>query len=138
VSLKIFLLGRSLGGAVTLYIATKEAYSREIAGLVLENTFTNIKDMIASIMPFLAPVSFLQTNYWPSSSRIVLAKQPILFVRCLQDEIVPTRQMEELIRLATNAQFKVEYQIPKGTHNVGWELDPEAYFDQLNEFFQRV
>jgi fermentation-respiration switch protein FrsA (DUF1100 family) len=58
-------------------------------------------------MPFLAPVSFLQKNFWPSSTRIVLVKQPILFIRSMQDEIVPTHQMAELINAAINAKFKM-------------------------------
>jgi fermentation-respiration switch protein FrsA (DUF1100 family) len=94
---------------VTLYISTKDAYSREISGLILENTFTNIKDMISALMPFLTYVSFLQKNYWPSLTRIVLVKQPILFIRSLQDEIVPTAQMVELINNAINSEFKVEH-----------------------------
>ncbi len=49
--------------------------------------------MITAIMPYFTPLTYFQSNYWPSASRIVLAKQPILFVRCLQDEIVPTNQM---------------------------------------------
>lgn len=93
--------------------------------------------MISAVMPFLKPFSFLQKNYWPSATRIVLVKQPILFIRCLQDEIVPTQQMVELINNAVNAKFKVEHQIPKGTHNVAWELNPDAYFDEFNGFFQR-
>jgi fermentation-respiration switch protein FrsA (DUF1100 family) len=76
--------------------------------------------MVNSLFPFLAPFRFLQTNFWPSKTRIVLAKQPILFIRSLQDEIVPTIQMSELIESAVNAEFKSEYQIPGGTHNVAW------------------
>jgi fermentation-respiration switch protein FrsA (DUF1100 family) len=91
--------------------------------------------MITALMPFLSPLTFFQQNHWPSLTRIVLVKQPILFIRSLEDEIVPTQQMADLIKNAVNAQFKVEFQIPRGTHNVGWELDPDAYFDQFNGFF---
>lgn len=33
--IEIYVLGRSLGGAVTLYISTKDGYSNEISGLIL-------------------------------------------------------------------------------------------------------
>jgi pimeloyl-ACP methyl ester carboxylesterase len=41
---KIFLFGRSLGGAVAVHTAT--AFSHAIAGIILENTFTSISDMV--------------------------------------------------------------------------------------------
>jgi fermentation-respiration switch protein FrsA (DUF1100 family) len=44
----------------------------------------------------------------------------MLFVRCLRDEIVPTEQMIELIRLAERAPLKEEHTIKHGTHNVAW------------------
>jgi fermentation-respiration switch protein FrsA (DUF1100 family) len=94
--------------------------------------------MISALMPFLTYVSFLRKNYWPSLTRIVLVKQPILFIRSLQDEIVPTAQMVELINNAINSEFTVEHKIGGGTHNVSWELDPNTYFNQVNGFFERV
>lgn len=45
--------------------------------------------MIGALFPILNPISFLQRNFWPSETRIVLVKQPILFIRSLKDEIVP-------------------------------------------------
>lgn len=65
--------------------------------------------MIHAIFPVLSPFTFLQRNFWPSKDRVVLAKQPILFIRSLRDEIVPTSQMVELINSAINAKFKLEY-----------------------------
>ena len=54
---QILILGRSLGGAVGTYIAAK--YPQHVKGLILENTFTSIPDMVDVIMPYIAPLKFL-------------------------------------------------------------------------------
>ncbi len=38
----IYLLGRSLGGAVAIYSSTIPKFKKVISGLILENTFTSI------------------------------------------------------------------------------------------------
>ncbi|WAR16191.1 ABHDD-like protein [Mya arenaria] len=43
---KIFVFGSSLGGAVSIQLASDPRYSPDIAGLILENTFTSLPDVI--------------------------------------------------------------------------------------------
>jgi len=50
----LYVLGRSLGGAVSIYLATQEHLKNEIKGLILENTFTSIQDMVKRLMPPLS------------------------------------------------------------------------------------
>ena len=89
------MLGRSLGGAVTIFGATHHGQINQIDGLILENTFTSIKDMIGVVFPFLVPFTgILQRNFWPSKDRISQIKQPILFLQSMKDEIVPPSQMQ--------------------------------------------
>ena len=54
--------------------------------------------MIDSVMPFLTLVKFLSINKWDSIGKIAMIKQPILYIRSLKDEIVPTNQMIKLIK----------------------------------------
>ena len=84
-NLSVFVLGRSLGGAVSISITSNPLYSNLIAGLVVENTFTSISDMIDAIMPVFKFVKFLQTNHWTSISRISQITMPILFMKSMQD-----------------------------------------------------
>lgn len=76
--------------------------------------------MISLLFPILAPFSFLQTNFWDSKTRITQVQQPILFIRSLKDELVPTEQMLQLMEFAINAKYKRYHEIPNGTHNMGW------------------
>jgi fermentation-respiration switch protein FrsA (DUF1100 family) len=94
--LDLFLYGRSLGGAVSVYLASHEQFKTKIKGVILENTFTSISDMIDAIMPIFKYLKFLQTNHWRSIERIPKIEKPILFIRSLRDEIVPTGQMVRL------------------------------------------
>ena len=96
---KVFVMGRSLGGAVAIYSMSSRNYN--IAGLILENTFTSIPDMVEVIFP---AVSFLKglvlRNYWPSNKRISKITTPTLFVKAEKDEIVPPIMMDQLYNLA--------------------------------------
>ena len=51
----IFLHGRSLGGAVAAE-AFFDDHADIIDGIILENTFTSISDMVDIMFPFLAPI----------------------------------------------------------------------------------
>lgn len=85
---KIIVYGQSLGGAVSIQLVAKNQES--VIGLILENTFTSIKEMIPSAFP---PAKFLVGlchEYWPSADILPQITQiPILFLSGLKDEIVP-------------------------------------------------
>lgn len=66
----IYILGRSLGGAVTIYVASQDTYKNAIKGLILENTFTSIQDMVKIVLPPLSHLGPLHRNFWPSKDRI--------------------------------------------------------------------
>lgn len=57
---KIFAFGRSLGGAVAVHLAA--SFPKEIKGLIIENSFTSIEDMIDVMFPVLSYFKFLCRN----------------------------------------------------------------------------
>ena len=71
----IFIVGRSLGGAVGSYLAQlneqvsrQNHYDHNFNGIVLENTFTSIDDMVDAIFPFLSFFkSFILKMHWDTS-----------------------------------------------------------------------
>lgn len=74
---KVFLFGRSLGGAVAIALAADLLARRAPqlpAGLILENTFTSVADMARNLFPPLALggplVERLIHNKWPSVDRV--------------------------------------------------------------------
>jgi len=84
---KLYVFGRSLGGAVATQLCMD---APEIRGMILENTFTSIGDMVDKLMPLVAIFkSIVQKVFFPTIDRIHKIKQPILFIRGMKDEIVP-------------------------------------------------
>jgi len=61
---RLYVMGRSLGGAVALHVAVEmEAMQTPLAGVIVENTFTSIPAMIPHVMPLLSALpEFLITN----------------------------------------------------------------------------
>lgn len=49
---KLFVIGKSLGGAVAIQLAEKK--QELICGMILENTFCSISDMVDHIFPLLS------------------------------------------------------------------------------------
>ncbi|PWN25805.1 alpha/beta-hydrolase [Jaminaea rosea] len=118
---KLVLYGQSLGGAVAIATAARNASSTGIAALVLENTFTSIPALIPTVLPPARFFSFLCREVWQSDQTLarVDPKIKVLFLSGGQDELVPPSQMRELWEVATKrSQAGREWLLfPKGTHN---------------------
>lgn len=75
----IVVFGRSLGGAVSFYLAEK--FPSEVAAVIVENTFLSISAMVDIVMPFLRPIKpYVLRIKWDSDEKISRVKQPILFI----------------------------------------------------------
>lgn len=96
----LFVFGTSLGGAVTIYVSGLENVARNISGVIVENTFTSTTDVLPYHLPLIRPlmpvVRWINRNSWPSISRISSIKSPILFIKCGQDEVVPSYMTDRL------------------------------------------
>ena len=130
---KVVVFGRSLGGAVATALTTK--HSEEIRGLMIENSFTSISDMVDQLFPLLRPLKrFILRLDWKSIQRIGRITAPILFISGLQDEVVPCDQMQTLHDAAVGARFKSMFRISNGTHNDSWIKGGPAYLKEMRTF----
>jgi len=137
---RILFFGRSIGGAVAISLMTDLLRAKLNAGagddvlplpagLVLENTFTGLKDMAVQIFPFLSVVSFLLRpplvfDPWDSTGSLdYLTKNHENWCCCLlsglQDQIVPPEQMSRLHGILKEHRPKVLkfFRFPTGGHN---------------------
>lgn len=75
----MLLFGRSLGGAVAISLAHR--FPSLVAGVVVENTFLSVGDMVDVLMPFLKHIRrFVLRMNWDSHIKIAELKMPILFI----------------------------------------------------------
>jgi fermentation-respiration switch protein FrsA (DUF1100 family) len=100
-----------LGGAIAIYIANELPFKYKIKGVILENTFTSLNDMIKAMFPFLPFLTLFNRNRWPTRQRIPWITVPILFIRSLKDSFIPSWQMETLMEEAKSCPLKVQYEV---------------------------
>jgi fermentation-respiration switch protein FrsA (DUF1100 family) len=111
--------GESLGGAVAIAAAARECPG----ALVVESTFTSVRDMARRHYPFV-PGWLVRIGY-DSRSRIAALACPKLILHGPRDSIVPFAMGEELFRAASEPK---RFARLAGDHNSGGILEsPEAY-----------
>jgi abhydrolase domain-containing protein 13 len=134
---RLFLFGRSLGGAVAFHLA-KHAQDRGIrlSGIMVENTFTSIADMVDRLMPAVAWIKSLVLRIsWDSTIIVPHLSLPMLFLAGSSDELVPPSQMSRLVELAASHSESVNlHVIEGGTHNECWIQGGEPYWKSMADF----
>ncbi|CAK63677.1 unnamed protein product (macronuclear) [Paramecium tetraurelia] len=135
---KIFVHGKSLGGAVACHAMTQNI-AKGVRGVILENTFTSMGDMVDVIFPKLRFFkSLLLNNRWLSIQKVGQITQPILFIYSMKDEIVPVQHMAQLQNAAQRAKFIEKFVIEDGDHNTNWFREPEKYFNSISSFINKA
>ena len=123
----VVLMGRSLGGAVSVDLARDGARA-----LVLESTFTSIPDMAAIHYPWLPFRRFIR-NRFDSASKIGDYHGPLLQSHGDADQIVPFEVGRRLYEAANEPkQFLV---IEGGDHN---DPQPLEFYAKLIEFLDNL
>merc|ERR1711862_95921 len=92
----IFLHGASLGGAAAIQyaaLASKNPALGPVRGIILENTFLSIADLLDSLMPWIA-FNFVKTKClrlrWESKNHFPHLTCPVCLLSGRKDEIVPS------------------------------------------------
>lgn len=123
---RIVVFGRSLGGAVATWLATKV----EPVALIVESSFTSAPDMGAKMFWFL-PVRLLCTYRYDSEALIGMVECPVLVAHSRDDEMIPFRHGERLFLAARSPKRFVEM---AGGHNSGG-LDADVGYQRVLEEF---
>ncbi|MCH2173720.1 alpha/beta hydrolase [Myxococcota bacterium] len=125
---RIFVFGRSLGGAVAVDLA----HGRELAGLILESTFTSAAEMATSILPFTTP---LVGGRFDSIRKISQIRTPLLVFHGDRDQIVPYRLGKKLFHAAREP--KAFEKIAGAGHNDTTQVGGRPYFERIRQFLDR-
>ncbi|NGP77255.1 alpha/beta hydrolase [Balneolaceae bacterium YR4-1] len=126
----IILMGRSLGGPVAAWLATKE----EPAGLILESTFTSATNLATEIYPFL-PVRLMLRFTYPTTDYLSKSSVPVLVMHSREDQLIPFHHGKELYEVAGMPKMFFEM---NGAHGNAHMVTGEEYANALDKFLNEM
>ena len=92
-----FAYGHSLGSAVAIDLATRNG---DMAGLIVESSFTSIRDMAEAMGYGNYPIGLVLTQHFDSLAKMNKVAAPVLFVHGASDRYVPPAMSEQLFAAA--------------------------------------
>ena len=131
-----YIFGHSLGGAIAVQLAARLADApvpNAPRGVIVEGTFTSIRDMFSTFKWGWLPISMLITERFDSLSAVPRIKAPLLVVHGSDDSLVPSRFGRLLYERATSV--KRFLLVEGGTHTTTSWRGAEQYRAALREFF---
>jgi len=127
---RIIVFGRSLGGAVAVWLATQV----EPAALIVESSFTSVVDMGRKLYPYL-PIRLLARYRYNSLARLRDIHCPTLFIHSPDDNLVPYEYGRRLFEAANEPR---EFLDIRGMHNDGYLISEDVYLPGIDAFLKRV
>ncbi len=127
---RVVVFGRSLGGAIAVDLAAE----REVAGVILESTFSSAADVAAGI--FGPPSRWLTSDRFDSERKIPALRAPLLFFHGDRDEIVPFALGRKLFDAAPQPK---SFETLRGAgHNDTVLVGGPRYFERIGRFLDEV
>jgi fermentation-respiration switch protein FrsA (DUF1100 family) len=124
---QIVLLGESLGGAMAVDLA----HAEPVAAVILESTFTTLRDLAHEVYRFLP--SGVAPDVYRSIDLIRHIKAPVLVIHGAEDEIVSFSMGKKLFEAAPHP--KRFFSVPGAHHNDVYEKAGKDYLREIEEFF---
>lgn len=121
---EIIAYGESLGGPVAAHLAA----GNRVKALILDSTFTSLKDMAQSRSSLL--VGFVQSKF-DTLADVAKVQSPTLVLHSPADEIIPFTQGKKLFAASKAPKQFVELQ---GGHNDGFMDCKKKYVQGLDKF----
>jgi fermentation-respiration switch protein FrsA (DUF1100 family) len=128
-SKNIIIFGRSLGGAVAVDLASRVSPG----AVILESTFSSVRDMAASIFPLISNFIYLRYSF-DSMNKIKNVSSPLLFIHSPDDEIIPFDLGKKLF---THANPNKQLLQISGGHNDGFIKSMPTYQKTLRHFIHK-
>jgi alpha-beta hydrolase superfamily lysophospholipase len=126
-----YIVGHSLGGAIATELARRRP---DASGLVLEATFTSVRDMISHSKWGFLPVGLILNQEFDTLSKIGEVKVPVLITHGTRDSIVPFDMGERLYAAARGPKRFIRVE-GAGHHNLSGTAF-EDYRLALRELFK--
>jgi len=128
----VFVHGKGLGAALAIYMAHERENLWQ--GLISENAFTAVRDVVEHKYFFGEHFSWLSRNHWDNRALVVDLNLPILYIAGRNDGIVPYEQTKELYDLSKKVNFKNQYIVPTGRHHNLFYTGASTYAANITTF----
>ena len=125
---RIVIFGRSLGGAVGAWLASRPDVRP--AGVVIESCFSSGLDMGRRLYPVL-PVRLITRIGYPVTDYVQAIDAPLMVVHSRDDEIIPFDMGRAIFDAAREPKTFLEI---GGDHNAGFWISRERYVPTLDTF----
>ncbi len=122
----IILFGRSLGGAVSAYLAEKHPFR----AWIIESSFTSIPDMAKQLFPW-QPIKWLTRYQYNTLKRIKNVHCPVLVIHSPDDTLIPYSHGRRLYEAANLPKAFLRI---RGNHIYGFIESGSQYVDGLELF----
>ena len=127
----IIALGESLGGGVVCELSTR----KQLAGLILQSTFTSVPDVAAEMISWL-PVRLLLTTRFNNHDKLKRINIPVLVLHGRKDTIIPFRHAEKNFAvIPTRSKYFAELD---GDHNDASTVSAKKYEWAVTEFLTKL
>ncbi len=123
---EIILYGRSLGGPVAANIAS----SFNPRALILDSTFTSIKNIGSELYPYLPVKKFFKYDY-NTISFLKEVSCPVLVIHSGGDSYIPIKHGQKIYNAIKSAK---EFAVIRGNHNNGFLLSADTYLKKITAF----
>lgn len=123
---RIVLFGRSLGGAIAAWLASRQT----VRALILESTFTSAPELAGDVY-FYLPARRLTRFRYATAEYLRAVHSPTLVVHSTDDEIIPYSHGRALYAAANEPK---QFLALRGGHNDGFLLSGRTYTDGLAQF----
>jgi uncharacterized protein len=122
----IFIYGHSLGGAV----ATEVAFRHECGGLIVESSFTSIRDMARHVLkiPFM---EYVTRSRFDSITKIAQVRAPVMIIHGRQDKLIPFSMGQRLFAAAHQPKT---FLATESGHDDPYVLGGKEYWDHWRAF----
>ena len=131
---QIIIFGRSMGGAVAAWLASKLDLSEQPAGLILESTFASAREFAEAVFPVLPWITPLRFEF-NTTDNLQTVHCPILVLHSPDDEIIPYTQGQKVFEAAHAPK---QFHEMRGDHNGGFLLSQPEYEHALAQFISRL
>jgi len=126
---RIVIYGASLGGAPAIDLAAQ----KDIAGVIVDSSFSNAVDMAKRIFPFIP--SFLIQIKLDNINKIKDVHEPLLFFHSVDDEMVPYDLGRKLFEVANEPKEFIDLE---GSHNDNQVYSESTFVLATERFIERI